>query len=304
MSFEIKLLEQAAARMVEDVLPGVVQIRSGRTRSRRGRGAGTGFLWSPHGSVITNYHVIAGSRRIEVVLADDRSFFAEVEESSRGLDLAMLRLRGAPDDLPLPRLGDSDSLRIGELAFAVGNPWGRRGAVTAGIVSGLGAGGGSFGRARYVHTDVYLAPGNSGGPLVNARGEVIGVNSTILGGLSLAIPINTAGAWASGGLRTTPRPRLGVRVQGLMLPASLLEAAGQKAGLLVSGVESRSLAERVGLLVGDVLLDAAGAALEDAASLGDALARSTEATVRLRLMRGGELREVEVDLGSSQARSA
>src|SRR4028119_2510384 len=113
MSFETKLLEQAAARMVEEVLPGVVQIRSGRTRSRRGRGAGAGFLWSPHGSVITNYHVIAGSRRIEVVLADDRSFFAEVEESSRGLDLAMLRLRGAPDDLPLPRLGGSHPPRAG-----------------------------------------------------------------------------------------------------------------------------------------------------------------------------------------------
>lgn len=117
-------------------------------------------------------------------------------------------------------------------------------------------------------------------------------------------PDQHPGAWASGGLRTTSRPRLGVRVQGIIRPASLREAAGQEAGLLVSDVGSRSLAERVGLLVGDVLLDAPGAALEDAASLGDALARSTEATVRLRLMRGGELREVEVDLGSSQARGA
>lgn len=161
MSSEIRPLEEAAARMVEDVLPGVVQIRSGRTRSKRGRGVGAGLLWSQHSSVVTNYHVIAGSRRIEVILADERSFFAEVEGSCRRLDLAMLRLRDAPDDLPLPRIGDSDSLRVGELAFAVGNPWGRRGAVTAGIASGFGIVGRSFGRTRYVHTDVYLAPGDS-----------------------------------------------------------------------------------------------------------------------------------------------
>ena len=166
-------MEEAAA-MVEGVLPGVAQIRSSRTRSRRGRGAGAGFLWSRDGSVITNYHVVAGFRRIEVVLADDRSFFADVAGSSRGLDLAMLRLRDAPNDLTVARMGDSDSLRVGELVFAVGHPWGRRGAVTAGIVSGLGSLGRPFDRRRYVQTNVYSAPGNSGGPLVNARGEVVG----------------------------------------------------------------------------------------------------------------------------------
>jgi serine protease Do len=302
-----------AAAMIEAVLPGVVQVRSSRN-PRRGAaprgGPGAGFLWSPDGSVMTNYHVVAGSRgRVEVVLVDDRSFDAEVVGSSQRLDLAMLRLRNVPaEDLPTPPVGDSDALRVGELAFAVGHPWGRRGAVTAGIVSGLGSLGRRFGRACYIQSDAYLAPGNSGGPLVNARGEVVGVNAMVSGGLALAIPSNIAGAWVSGGLRPgrRPRPRLGVRVQEVALPGSRREATGQRAGLAIVGLASGGPAARAGLLVGDVLLDVAGEPLEDAASLRDALAR-VGATTRLRVMRGGEIREIEVgfeDSGRTRARGA
>lgn len=284
--------------MIEGVLPGVVQVRSGRNPRR---GAGAGFLWSPNGSVITNHHVVAASRRkVEVVLTDERSFDAEIVGSSRRLDLAMLRLLNTPaEDLAAPPVGDSDSLRVGELVFAVGHPWGRRGAVTAGIVSGLGTVGRRFGRARYVQSDAYLAPGNSGGPLVNVRGEVVGVNSMVFGGYALAIPSNTVGAWASGGIRSARRPRLGVRIQEVALPASLRDSTGQEAGLVISGVNPRSLADRAGLLVGDVLLGTAGAPVEDGASLGDALVRAASAgdTIRLNLVRGGERREVEVKTG-------
>ena len=291
-----------AAAMIEAVLPGVVQVRRGTRRHGPRGGAGAGFLWSPDGSVMTNYHVVAGSDgKVQVVLTDDRSFDAEVVGSSRRLDLAMLRLRNAPaEDLPTPPVGDSDALRVGELVFAVGHPWGRRGAVTAGIVSGIGSVGRPFGRARYVQSDAYLAPGNSGGPLVNARGEVIGVNAMISRGLSLAIPINTAGAWASGGVRTgrRSRPRLGVRVQEAVLPASSRDPAGQEAGLVIAGVASGGPASRAGLLVGDVLLGVAGEPVEDAAALRDALARAGD-PVRLRVMRGGEVREVEAGFGDS-----
>ncbi len=133
-----------AAAMIEAVLPGVVQVRRGTRRRGPRDGAGAGFLWSPDGSVITNHHVVAGSGgKVEVVLTDDRSFGAEVVGSSRKLDLAMLRFWDVPaEDLPTPPVGDSDALRVGELVFAVGHPWGRRGAVTAGIVSGLGSVGG------------------------------------------------------------------------------------------------------------------------------------------------------------------
>jgi serine protease Do len=291
-----------AAAMIEAVLPGVVQVRRGNPRRGSRGGAGAGFLWSPDGSVMTNHHVVAGSGgKIEVVLTDDRSFDAEVVGSSRRLDLAMLRLRNAPaEDLPTPPVGDSDALRVGELVFAVGYPWGRRGAVTAGIVSGLGSVGRPFGRARYVQSDAYLAPGNSGGPLVNARGEVIGVNSMVSRGLSLAIPVNTAGAWTSGGMRTRrrERPRLGVRVQEAVLPTSSRDPAGQESGLVIAGVASGGPAARAGLFVGDVLLGVAGEPVEDPASLRDALARAGD-PVRLRVMRGGEVREIEAGFGDS-----
>jgi serine protease Do len=291
-----------AAAMIEAVLPGVVQIRRGNLHRGSRGGAGAGFLWFPDGSVMTNHHVVAGfDGKVEVLLTDDRSFDAEVVGSSRKLDLAMLRLRGAPaEDLPTPPVGDSDALRVGELIFAVGHPWGRRGAVTAGIVSGLGSVGRTFGRARYVQSDAYLAPGNSGGPLVNVRGEVIGVNAMVSRGLSLAIPGNTAKAWASGGMRTRrrSRPRLGVRVQEAVLPASSRDPAGQEAGLVIAGVASEGLGSRAGLLVGDVLLGVAGEPVEDAASLRDALARVGD-PLRLRVMRGGEMREIEVGFGAS-----
>src|SRR5215210_7926072 len=302
-----------AAAMIEAVLPGVVQVQSRGRNPRRGRsGAGAGFLWSPDGSVMTNHHVVAGSGgKVEVVLADDRSFDAEVVGSSRRLDLAMLRLRNAPaEDLPAPPVGDSDALRVGELVFALGHPWGRRGAVTAGIVSVLGSIGGPFGRTRYVQSDAYLAPGNSGGPLVNARGEVVGVNAMVSGGLALAIPSNIAGAWVTGGLRTgrRSRPRLGVRVQEATLPASSRDPAGQRAGLVIVGIASGGPAARAGLLVGDVLLGVAQEPVEDAASLRGALERAVgvEDTTRLRVMRGGEEREVEVcvEAWRSRARGA
>jgi serine protease Do len=289
-----------AEAIIKGVLPCVVQVRRGGSARRGRRGSGAGFLWSPDGSVMTNHHVVAGSGgEVEVVLTDERSFGAEVVGDSRRLDLAMLRLRDAPaEDLEIPPVGDSDALRVGELVFAVGHPWGRRGAVTAGIVSGLGTVGRPFGRTRYVQSDAYLAPGNSGGPLVNARGEVIGVNAMIFSGLALAIPSNTVGAWAAGSTRTTRRPRLGVTVQVVALP-SWQSSIVQRAGLVIAGVAPDGPADRAGLLVGDVLLAVAGEPVEeDAASLREALARAGE-VVRLRVMRGGEMQEVEVELGAS-----
>ncbi len=302
-------LEGYGAAMIKGVIPGVVQVRSVGRNPRRWagprRGAGAGFLWSQDGLVITNHHVVAGSRgRIEVVLTEDLCFDAELVESNRRLDLAMLRLQGAPEeDLPTPLVGNSDALRVGELVFAVGHPWGRRGAVTMGIVSGLGCVRGSFGRARYVQSDAYLAPGNSGGPLVNARGEVIGVNAMVSGGLALAIPSNTLGAWATGGIGATQSPRLGVRVQEAALPTALQGAAGQESGLVIAGIKPGSPADRASLLVGDVLLSVAGETVEKAASLRATLARNVgvESPIRLRVMRGGEVREVEASFGAGRA---
>ncbi|HLL98802.1 MAG TPA: trypsin-like peptidase domain-containing protein, partial [Rubrobacteraceae bacterium] len=182
----------ASAQMVGRAHRSVVQVRA------RGRGVGAGVIWDEKGLVLTNHHVVAGRHRgakTAVVLSEGREFDAGVVKSSRDLDLALLRVEGGPGDLPTLPVGDSDALRVGELVYAIGHPWGRLGAVTAGVVSGIGVAGGPGGRARYVQSDVSLAPGNSGGPLLNARCEVVGINAMIFGRLALSIPSNAASAW-------------------------------------------------------------------------------------------------------------
>jgi serine protease Do len=260
-------------------------------------------IWDEKGLVLTNHHVVAGRHRgakTAVVLSEGREFDAGVVKSSRDLDLALLRVEGGPGDLPTLPVGDSDALRVGELVYAIGHPWGRLGAVTAGVVSGIGVAGGPGGRARYVQSDVSLAPGNSGGPLLNARGEVVGINAMIFGRLALSIPSNAASAWLAGARQ--PRPRLGVRVLPVEIPTSLRGADPEipEAGLMVAALEAGGPAERTGLLVGDVLLGVDDGTPGDVESLLDAIAGDS---VRLRLMRGGKMSVVDVDL-KAQGRAA
>ena len=285
-------VSSAGARMVERAQRSVVQVQS------RERGAGAGVIWGADGLVLTNHHVVAGGRRdgrVRVILHDDRTFETEVVKRGRDLDLALVRIKDGPDDLPVAPVGNSDKLRVGELVYAIGHPWGSLGSVTAGIVSGLGTARRQGGRARYVESDIALAPGNSGGPLLNARGEVVGINAMIYGNLALSIPSNAAGAWVAGaGGR---RPRLGVALLPVDLPASL-RGADYETGLVIAAVEGDSPAERAGLLVGDVLVDVDDEPLDSFESLLDTLAHAGNA-VRLRIARGGKISFVEVNLGAS-----
>ena len=282
----------AGARMVEGAQGSVVEVQSG------GRGSGAGVIWSEEGLILTNHHVVAGGRRrgpVRVTLHDGQTFDAEVTKSSRNLDLALLRLDAA--GLPAATPGDSDALRVGSLVFAIGHPWGRLGAVTAGVVSALGVSrgpGGGRGRrgstGRHIESDVALAPGNSGGPLLNARGEVVGINAMIFGRTALSIPSNAAVAWAAGS--TDQRPRLGVGLVPVELPASGRPEEGDALGLVISSLEEGGPADRAGLLVGDVLLGPAGLPPQSIESFGDDLA--PDAAVSLRVMRGGKALVVEV----------
>jgi serine protease Do len=283
-------VSSASAQMVGRAHESVVQVRA------RGRGVGAGVIWDENGLVLTNHHVVAGRRRgakTAVVLSDGRELDAEVVKSGRDLDLALLRVEGGPGDLPALPAGDSDALRVGELVYAIGHPWGRLGAVTAGIVSGIGVAGGPGGGARYVQSDVSMAPGNSGGPLLNARGEVVGINAMIFGRLALSIPSNAASAWLAGTRR--PRPRLGVRVVPVEIPASLRGADPEmpEDGLMVAALEAGGPAEEAGLLAGDVLLGVDGGMPGGVEALLDAIAGDS---VRLRVMRGGKISVVDVDL--------
>jgi serine protease Do len=267
-----------------------VQVRSG------GRGIGAGVIWDPEGLVMTNNHVVSGGRRnVTVALRDGRAFDAEVVKSSGSLDLALLRLSGEATNLPAAPVGDSDALRVGELVYAIGHPWGRVGAVSAGIVGGVGElrGRGRGSSARYVRSDVTLAPGNSGGPLLNARGEVVAINAMVFGRMALSIPGNAAGAWAA----AERRPRLGIGVLPVEVPASLQKEAGAS-GLVIAAVEDGGVADRAGLLVGDVLIAIADETLDGAGKLLEALARAGDA-VELRIMRGGRIVVMNVSLAES-----
>jgi serine protease Do len=230
-----------------------------------------------------------------VALHDGRTLDADVVKSGRDLDLALLRLEGDHGDLPAAPVGDSDALRVGELVYAIGHPWGSVGAVSAGIVGGVGElrGPGRGFSARYVRSDVALAPGNSGGPLLNARGEVVAINAMIFGLMALSIPSKAAKAWVAG----ERRPRLGIRVLPVELPAFLRREAGT-AGLVIAGVETGGAADRAGLLVGDVLLAIAGKPLGEAGTLLETVAHAGD-VVSLRVMRGGKIMVMEVRLEES-----
>jgi serine protease Do len=282
----------AGVRMIEDVQRSVVQVRSS------GRGIGAGVIWTGDGLVLTNHHVISGGRsrgNIRVALHDGRTLDADVVKSGRRLDLALLRLEGDHGDLPTAPAGDSDALRVGELVYAIGHPWGRVGAVSAGIVGGVGElrGQGRGCSTRYVRSDVALAPGNSGGPLLNARGEVIAINAMIFDLMALSIPSNAAEAWVAG----ERRPRLGIGVLPVELPAFLRREAGST-GLVIAGVETGGAADRAGLLVGDVLLAIAGKSLGEAETLLETVAHAG-GVVSLRVMRGGKIMIMEVRLEES-----
>lgn len=270
------------SRLAEAARQSVVEVRNGS------RGVGAGVILDDAGLVLTNAHVVAGGRRgasLSVVVDGEREFDAGLVRGDRGLDLALLHLDGAPDDLHPCRFGDSDALRPGELIFAVGHPRGRLGAVTAGVVSDRPRRGG----ISYIRSDADLAPGSSGGPLLNAGGEVVGINAMISDSSAISIPSNVVESWLSGdGVRKGERrPRLGVR----------LLAAESGEGLVIYAVGSGSVAEDSGLIVGDVLIAAGGRPLRGIRDLHAALARAG-GSVRLDILRGGTTSVVEANLGA------
>jgi len=175
------ILDEAFASVVQEVQRSLVVIQSGRF------GAGAGVIWQSNGLILTNFHVVAHGH-VRVIFADGREFAARQVLHEPGLDLALLQIDAT--GLPAASSADSRLLRVGQLVMALGHPWGQRGMVTTGIISGLGSVQTNEGRTiDIIRSDVSLAPGNSGGPLIDASGAVIGINTMVVGGdLGVAIP--------------------------------------------------------------------------------------------------------------------
>ena len=269
---------RAVTAAVERVSPSVVNVEvhqaqrpmSGRTRSgeprsgepRERRGGGSGFVFTPDGLILTNSHVVHDATRIEVTLADGRRAPAHTIGDDPATDLAVIRVDVS--GLQAVPLGDSQQLRPGQMAIAIGNPYGFQSTVTAGVISALGRSLRSYsGRLieDVIQTDAALNPGNSGGPLVDSRGQVIGVNTaTILPaqGICFAIGINTAKFVASRLLRDgrIRRSYIGVSAQTVPIHRRVVRFYGlaRETGVVVVGIEDRSPARTAGLREGDVIV--------------------------------------------------
>jgi len=261
---------RAVISAAEKVSPSVVYIdvqhpnkgRRGRPREREARGSGSGFIFTPDGFVLTNSHVVHGATRIDVTVADGRDCQAELIGDDPDTDLAVIRIDAL--NLMPAHLGDSQAIRVGQLVIAIGNPYGFQYSVTAGVVSALGRSlRAQSGRLMddVIQTDAALNPGNSGGPLVNSRGEVIGVNTAMIlpaQGICFATSIDTAKFVASRLIRDgkVSRSYIGMAGQNVPLPRRLVRYYNLPvaSGILVVSCDANSPAQESGLLDGDIVV--------------------------------------------------
>jgi S1-C subfamily serine protease len=303
---------QAVVGVVDQVGPSVVRVETPPDRERRKHGGtGSGVVISPDGLVLTNSHVVQGAAAVRLALPDTRTVKARVLGDDPHTDLALLRV---VDDVALPaaRLGNSKQLRRGQLVVAIGNPLGFESTVTAGVVSALGRSlRASTGRLidDVIQTDAALNPGNSGGPLVSSRGEVIGINTAVIAGaqgICFAVASNTASHVVSEIVRhgRVRRAFIGVAGQTVPLPRRLALALGlgQTTGVAIASLEPGSPAAAAGLQAGNIILALDGQPVTGADDLVRLLSgERIGVDVTLSVIAGAEQRKIVIVPGERPA---
>jgi len=270
------------------------------------RGVGSGFILTADGIIMTNAHVVDGAEQVIVTLTDKREFVARIIGADRRTDVAVVKIEAS--GLQPVKLGDPNRLKVGEWVMAIGSPFGLENTVTAGIVSAKGRDTGDY--LPFIQTDVAINPGNSGGPLINMRGEVIGINSQIYSrsggfmGISFAIPIDEA-ANVSNQLRANgrvQRGRLGVGIGEVSKEVAESLGMAKPQGAFVSSVEPGSPAEKAGIEAGDIILKFDGKTIEKSSDLPRTVGGTKPGTQsNLSLLRRGVTKDISITVGEFEA---
>lgn len=276
----------------------------GRMPERKGQGSG--FIISPDGLILTNHHVVDGADEIKVHLSDDREFNAKVIGSDAKTDVAVIKIDGK--DLPCVKLGYSKDVKVGEWVAAIGAPFGLENTVTSGIVSAKSRNLSSDQFVPFIQTDAAVNPGNSGGPLFNMKGEVIGINSQIFStsggfmGLSFAVPIDLALQIKDELVKhgKVNRGRLGVMIQTMSPELAKSFGLEKNKGALIAQIQKDSAAEKAGLQEGDIVILFDGKGIDNAADLSRAVASARPDTEHnVKVLREGKEAEVKVKLDAA-----
>lgn len=266
------------------------------------KGVGSGFLMSADGFIMTNAHVVDGADEVLVTLTDKREFKARIVGADKRTDIAVVKIDAT--GLPAVKVGDVSRLRVGEWVMAIGSPFGLENTVTAGIVSAKQRDTGDY--LPFIQTDVAINPGNSGGPLINMRGEVVGINSQIYSrsggfmGISFAIPMDEA-MRVSEQLRVNgrvSRGRIGVQIAPVTNEVAESIGLGKAQGVLVRGVEEGSPADKAGLEAGDIITRFGGKLIDKPADLPRAVGNTKPGSkVGLTVFRRGGIKELSITVG-------
>lgn len=280
-----------------------------RGEEEQPRGVGSGFILTPDGFVMTNAHVVEGAEEVIVTLTDKRELKAKIIGADKRTDVAVVKIEAT--GLPHVRVGDVNRLKVGEWVMAIGSPFGLDNTVTAGIVSAKGRDTGDY--LPFIQTDVAINPGNSGGPLINMRGEVVGINSQIYSrsggfmGISFAIPIDEATRVAEQ-LRTSgrvSRGRIGVQIDQVTRDVAESIGLGRPQGALVRSVETGSPAAQAGVEAGDIITKFNGQTIERATDLPRLVGNTKPGSkVNLSVFRRGATRELGVTVAEIEAEKA